>query len=158
MRNYQSDPIEDTVVHEIIKAGQFAPTANNNRAVEFIVVQDPETKEKIYQVAEPHQDFVKAAPILIIPISDTTKTNLPIPDLSLASQNMFLQATALGLWTVWKNFYPPVAEKVKDILHIPDRYHLVNAIVLGKPKKMPSPYTDAAFDPTKIHTGFYNRE
>lgn len=158
VRDFRNDAVEEKYILEIIKAGQYAPTANNNRAIEFIVVKDAKLKQEIYEVAQPHQNFVKQAPVLIVPISNTQKTNLSIPDLSLASENMFLQATALGLGSIWKNFYPPVAEKIKEILDIPSHYHLVNAIAIGYPVSMPSPYEEQHFSTDKIYYEKYKNK
>ena len=155
VRNYKNEPIADEKIKELIKAAQFAPTANNNRAVEYIIVKEQRIKDKIYEVSQPKQEFVKTAPVLIIPFTDTTKTNLAVQDLSLASQNIFLQATALGLGSVWKNFYPPVAKKVQNILHIPEKYQLINVIPIGLADAQRNPYTESDFDPTKIHQENY---
>lgn len=40
IREYKPDAVPNELILEIIKAGQFAPTAVNNRSVEFIVVRD----------------------------------------------------------------------------------------------------------------------
>lgn len=119
-REYKPKAVSQEYIIEIIKAGQFAPTASNNRAVEFIVIEKQETKNNIFEIIG--QEFVKEAPVLIVPVSNTAETNCPIQDLSVASENMFLQATALGLGTVWKNLQPEGSEKIKKILGIPEQY------------------------------------
>ncbi len=136
---------------EIIKAGQFAPTARNNKAVEFIVIKDKETKNSISEIVG--QEFVKEAPVLIVPVSDATKCEFWIQDLSVASENMFLQARALGLGTVWKNVRPEYEPKLKELLGIPERYRAVNVIPLGFSKTEPKPHTEEEFDIQKIHRG-----
>jgi nitroreductase len=151
VRDYRPEAVPQKHIVEIIKAGQFAPTAGNNRAIEFVVVKDLETKDKIFDIVG--QEFVKTAPVLIIPASDTVRTNCPIQDLSVASENMFLQATALGLGTVWKSLKPErkEPEKIKKLLGIPDRYAVINIIPVGYPKSKPKPRTDEDFDVKKIH-------
>ncbi len=152
VREYKDKEVSDKYITEIIKAGQFAPTARNNRAVEFIVVKNQKTKNAIFEIVG--QEFVKTAVALIVPASDTTKsTNLAIQDLSLASENMFLQATALGLGTVWKNIRPEWEEEVKKLLGIPEKYKVINIIPLGYPKEKPIFHSDKDFDAKKIHQG-----
>ena len=46
VRNYLSEDVSDKDILEIIKAAQFAPTAMNNKEVQFILVRDQETKNK----------------------------------------------------------------------------------------------------------------
>ena len=151
MREYEEKDVSEEDITEIIKAGQFAPTANNNQAVEFIVVRDQQTKDKIFEIVG--QEFIKEAAILIIPVSDTTQTNCPVQDLSIASENMFLQATALGLGTVWKALKAENAEeeKIKKLLGIPEQYLAINIIPVGYSKEKPIPHADKDFKAKKIH-------
>ena len=138
-------------ITEIIKAGQFAPSARHNQAVEFIAIKNQKTKGKIFEIVG--QEFIKEAPVLIIPVTDITKTNCPIQDLSVASENIFLQATALGLGTVWKALKSEFneTEKVKKLLGIPKQYTAINIIPLGFPKDKPESHTEKDFDAKKIH-------
>ena len=151
VREYKPDAVLQEHINEIIKAGQFAPSARHNQAVEFIVVENQETKDKIFEIVG--QEFVKEAKVLIIPVSDTTKTNCPVEDLSVASENMFLQATSLGLGTVWKALKSELkeAEKIKKLLGIPEQYMAINIIPVGYPKNKPESHTDKDFDEKKIH-------
>ena len=152
VREYEPTPVSQEHIIEIIKAGQFAPTARNNRAVEFIVIKGSETKDKIFEIVG--QEFVKEAPVLIIPTTDTTKTNCPTEDLSVASENMFLQATNLKLGSVWKAIKTDKfdgEEKIKDILGLPQQYKVINIIPIGRAKGEYKPYTDKDFNLEKIH-------
>lgn len=148
-REYKLDAVPEEYIVEIIKAGQFAPTARNNRAIEFIVIKNQRTKNSIFEIVG--QEYVKKAPVLIIPVSDATKTNCPIEDLSVASENMFLQATALGLGTVWKSLQSGWEEKIKELLGIPEEYKTINIIPIGYPKEEQNPHTDKDFVDKKIH-------
>ena len=151
VREYKDKDVPEEYIVEIIKAGQFAPTARNNRAVEFIVIKNQETKDKIFEIVG--QEFEKEAKALILPLTDTTKTNCPVQDLSVASENMFLQATALGLGTVWKNLKEEFGEeeKIKKLLRIPEKYTVINIIPVGYPKETPKPHGDKDFNAARIH-------
>lgn len=149
IRKYKADKVPETLINDIIKAGQFAPSAVNNRAVEFIVIKNQKTKEEIFKIVG--QKFIKEAPVLIIPTTDTTKTNFAIEDLSVASENMMLQATALGLGTVWKAIGDIWEQKIKELLGVPGKYKIINIIPVGYPKEKVFPHVDADFNPKKIH-------
>lgn len=150
VREYKNDDVPQELIEQIVKAGQFAPSANCNMAVEFIVVRNQETKNKIFKIIG--QDFVKNAPVLIIPATDKTKTVCPVEDLSVASENMFLQATTLGLGTVWKTIQGENEENIiKELLDIPDKFKIINVIPVGYPVEEPKPHMDADFSLTKIH-------
>ncbi len=149
VREYKPEAIPREYIVEIIKAGQFAPTASNNRAVEFIVIKNQKTKDDIFEIVG--QEFIKEAPVLIVPTIDTEKSVLPVQDLSVASENMFLQAAALKLGTVWKNIRPEWTEKIKKLLKIPEQYTIINIIPVGYPKETPEPHRDRDFVDKKIH-------
>ena len=152
IREYGPTSISENEIIEIIKAAQFAPTAMNNRSVQFIIIQDKNMKEQIAEIMN-KKEFIKHAPILIIPTIDTTKSIATTQDLSIASAYIQLQAVALGLSTVWKHAYPDQIEKVKTLLHIPSEMTFINMIPLGHAKEHKEKHTDAEFDSIKIHYG-----
>jgi nitroreductase len=149
VREYKKEDVPEALVEEIIMAGKAAPTARNNQSVEFITIRDQETKDKIFEIAG--QDFLKAAKVLIIPASDGAKSVLPDMDLAVASENMLLQAAALGLGSVWKNLHPDWAESIKKFLEIPDNFKIINIIPLGWPEKPSVPRTREELSEVKIH-------
>jgi len=149
VRSYKSDPISDEDILEIIKAGQFAPTGKNTRAWEFIVIKDLKTKEEIFDIVG--QEYVKEAPVLIIPIINSEVSITPAQDLSLSSGYIFLQAENLGLGTVWKNISPEQGEEIKKLLKVPQNYLIINLIPLGYPKEKPQAHTEKDFNQEKIH-------
>ena len=153
VRNYKKREVSDKDLLEIIKAAQFAPTSHDNRGVEFVIVRDQKTKNKIYEIAG--QDFMKKAPALVVPIIDTQKTMWPVQDLSVASSHIFLQAEALGLGTVWKNINEKIREPIMELLGIPKDYILVNIIPVGYPNIKKRPHTDQDFSEKKIHYARY---
>ena len=149
IRSFKPDPVPDEAITEIIKAAEFAPSAKHIRPIEYIIVKDQKTKDKLFEVLT--QDFIKEAPVLIVPISDTRKSAFSLQDLSIASGYMFLQAYALELGTVWRYVYEENAEKIKAILGIPAHYTLFNVIPVGYPAKNLAPHADNEFEPGKIH-------
>lgn len=153
VRKYKSDPVSDEDLIEIIKAGGFAPTGHNNQAVEFIVIKNQETKDKLFEItgAEEEQNFLKYAPVLLILVTDTEKAALPLQDLSVASENIFLEAASRGLGTVWKNISSEQLPRIKNLLDIPEKFTLVNIIPIGYPAEPIVPHADSDFEEKKIH-------
>lgn len=150
-RNFKPDPVPPDLIGELIKAAQFAPTAYNRRAVECIVVTDQKMKQAIHDALVP-QDFVLEAPMIIVPAADTNVASKPREDLSLATENIWLQATHLKLGCVWKHVHDEnELEKIRSLLNIPEHCMVINVLPIGFPAEMPPPHTDAEFDPNKIH-------
>jgi len=151
VRKYKSTPIKKEDILKIIKAAQFAPNSMNTRAWEFLIIEDNEIKEKLFEILG--QDFVKETPVLIVPAIDQKKTTNPIQDLSLASGYAFLQAAKLGLSTVWKNVRAENLEKVKGVLNIPENYLIINLIPVGYADEKIECHSNKDFKEGKIHWG-----
>ena len=147
-RTYKTDMVSDEMVDEVIKAAQFAPTAYGTGAIEFVVIKDRKTKEDILAIVG--QEYIVEAPVLIIPIA-TSEAKLPVQDLSVTSENIFLQAASMGLGTVWKNMAPEWEEKVKQLLGVPQDFRAINIIPLGFPNEEKPEHSDAEFDAKKMH-------
>jgi len=107
-------------------------------------------KNKIFGIVG--QEFVKEAPVLIVPVTDVNKSDVPIQDIAVASENMFLQAKALGLGTVWKNVgNNELAVRIKTLLNIPEQFLLINIIPIGYPKEIQPAHSEEEFDKNRIH-------
>lgn len=147
-RTYKSDTVSDELINEVIEAGQFAPSAFGRGAIEFVVLKNQEIKNEIFTVVD--QEYIKEAPVLIIPVA-TDQAALPVQDLSVASAQMFLQASALGLGSVWKNIIPAWEEKLKEILGVPKEFRIINIVPLGFPNEEKPEHGDEQFKLEKIH-------
>lgn len=155
VRLFTNQPVTDELVREIIKAAQFAPSAMNKRGAEFVVLKDAAIKEKLFDATGTHikQEVVKTASVVLIPLIDTKLSLLPVADLSLAIENIFIQVAELGLGAFWKHIAAEEAEEVRKLLNIPEHYILLNAIPLGYPQNEVKPHTDEEFVEEKIHWG-----
>jgi nitroreductase len=150
-RFYKDKPVSDEQIEEVIKAAQFAPTAYNNRAIEFVVVRDQETKNKLFEIAKAPQNFVKEAPVLLAVVTDPAKTDHPNEDLAIAYAHIALQAVELGLGTVWKNIDSAAEEPAKVLLGVPENLRLIYLIPLGYDRDPLPEHQDEEFEKNKIH-------
>jgi nitroreductase len=151
IRKFIGKSIPKKAILEILKAGFFAPRAKHNDGLEFIIIKDKETVGKISEILM--QPFLKEAPLLIALVSNPAKSVLPIQDISVASENMFLEATGLGIGSVWKNVNEDFQPQIKKLLNVPNSFLLINFVVLGYPdEKIPS-HSDSDFNAKKIHRG-----
>ena len=149
IREYSDEPVLDESINEIIKAAQFAPTAQNKRAVEFIVVKDQAVKNQLFEILP--QDFIKKAPAILVPVCSAELAVIPESDLALASAFIMIQAAELSLGTVWKHVDEKAARGVGKVLGLPENYILINVIPLGYPLNELPDHGDVDFDPGKIH-------
>lgn len=142
VRSYQERPVEKEKLDAVLEAARVAPSAKNFQEWRFIVVRDPETREKLVPAAN-NQAFVGKAPVVIACCAINTdyvmrcgQTAYPI-DLAIAIDHMTLQAVEEGLGTCWVgSFYE---DQVKTILGIPDNIRVVQLLALGYPADKPKP-------------------
>ncbi len=58
VRKWLAQPVPDETVEKILDAGRWAPSAGNFQPWAFIVIRNPETKERIHKVAEEFEEFI----------------------------------------------------------------------------------------------------
>lgn len=110
VREYDSRPVEKEKIDKILEAAHVAPTAANLQPVKLIVVQEKEQLNKLSKAAN-----IYHAPLAIIVCADHEKAWVrPFDqkqttdiDASILTDHMMLQATELGLGTVWVCYFKP---------------------------------------------------
>jgi nitroreductase len=153
IRKYTGQPVSEADLHTILRAGCYAPSANNHQPWHFVVVRDCNTLQAF---AEEHP-FAKMMPqagcCIVVCGDDQKQTRLGflIEDCSAALQNILLAAHGLGLGAVWCGLYPdePRMAAISRLLGLPAHLHPVGMLALGH--KAEDPQTGERFDPAKVH-------
>ena len=132
IRSYTDKKVEPEKLEKILEAAHVAPTAANLQPVHLIAVQSEDGLEKISKAAN-----IYGAPLAIIVCTDHNKAWVrPFDqkqtgdiDASILTDHMMLQATELGLGSVWVCCFKP------DILcrefGLPANLEPVNILVIG---------------------------
>ena len=153
IRKYQDRPVEEEKIQQILKAAMQAPSAGNQQPWEFYVVTD---KEVIKRLSESHQysGCAAGAPVVIVPCYRTE--NLRFEDyaeidLSIATENLWLEVTSQGLGGVWMGIAPlkDRIKKVDEILGIGEGLHAFALVPIGYPAE--SRVQQDRFDESRIH-------
>ena len=153
IRNYQDKPIPEETVIEILKAAMAAPSARNQQPWEFIVITDPEIKNKIPAVS-PFSQMILDAHLGILVCGNLkveTAAGYWVVDCSAATQNLLLAAHSLGLGAVWTGVYPREErmDGLTELLNLPEHILPHSLVVLGFPAEI-LPKQDR-FKPERIH-------
>ena len=124
-----------------------APTGRDMRPWKFIIVDDHVTMQSLANQL-PYAKMLAEAPAAIVVCGDLSvvdkegkpSTNWPF-DCSAATENLLLQAEAMGLGAVWTAAYPYEERMavVKSAFHLPDHIVPFNVIPIGHPKGEPQP-------------------
>lgn len=156
VRAYTDRAVSHEQLDTLIRAAMAAPTGRDMRPWHFIVL---EGRHQLSPLAE-QQPYAKmlaeaqAAVVVCGDMSVTDKEGNPSRnwtfDCSAATENLLLQAEAMGLGAVWTGVYPydERIEAVKQALHLPDHLIPLNVIPIGYPKGDPQPKDK--YDPAKV--------
>jgi len=157
IRSYRNKLVEDEKIEEILKAAQFAPSANHRQPWEFVVVKDRETKQRLSQ-ATPWGSFIAQSPVVIVVCSDEKKSREWLEDASIVGAHIYLEATNQGLGTCWVQVRGSVtADGVKSevyvrrILGIPSSMRVVAIFPVGYPAEGKSEHINGEILSEKIH-------
>lgn len=141
VRKYTEKPVSDAQVRQIIRAGMAAPSAKNSREWVFIVLRDPEIY-KTFSEVHVNAFAMKTAQAAILVCADLSKEQDPgqgwwIQDCSAAMENMLLEATDLGLSSLWLGVHPKPDRIacLKEICKLPEGVEPLGIVALGEPTK-----------------------
>lgn len=158
IRKYKDKEIEKEVLEKILQGALTSPSSKNRRPWELIVVKDKETLEKLSETRGPASHPLKNASVGIVVLGDPEACEIWIEDCSIISTVIQLTAESLGLGSCWiqvRNRMTTdnqnVEDKVKEILNIPEKYHVENIIALGYPDEEKSPHNAETLPYSKIH-------
>ena len=142
IRKYRPDkPVSKEQLKQLIGAAMLAPSACNSRPWEFIAVTRRETLDEIVKLHPYAQMCATAtAAIIVVAIPQTgTPAGYFPQDCGAATQNILLEAAAMGLGTCWCGVYPK-EERMKsltELFHIEEPKIPFNIIAVGTPDEAP---------------------
>lgn len=145
IRSYKNQKVEPKKLEKILNAAHVAPTAANLQPVHLIVVQSVDGLAKINQAA----DFYHT-PLAIIVCADYHKAWVrPFDqkqtgdiDAAILTDHMMLQATELGLGSVWICYFK--TDILRHAFHLPANLEPINILAIG--------YADGEFADLERHS------
>lgn len=153
IRTFANDPVSDEHIETLLRAGMAAPSAGNQQAWEFVVIDDRAVLEAIPRV-HPYAQMCAEAPLTLAVCADPSREKYAgfwVQDCSASTQNILLAAHALGLGAVWLGIAAggERARAVAQLLKLPDGIEPLALIAVGHPSEMKEP--EDRFDPHKTH-------
>lgn len=145
VRSYNQKKVEPEKLNKILEAAHVAPTAANLQPVHLLVIQEEDGLAKLSKGCR-----IFNAPLAIIVCADHNKAwvrpydkkNTCDIDASILTDHMMLQATELGLGSVWVCYFKP--DVISKEFNLPDTLEPINILVIG--------YTDAKGESPERHT------
>ncbi|MDZ7742451.1 MAG: nitroreductase family protein [Bacteroidota bacterium] len=146
VRRYSKKAVEKEKLDKCLEAARLAPSASNSQPWHFIVVDEPELKNKVahhtYDPIISFNKFVPQAPVLLVIVLEKPKVitqvgevikkkKYPVIDMGIVAEHFCLQAAELALGTCmlgWFNQKP-----IQKLLNIPAKREIGLIITLGYP-------------------------
>ena len=143
-RKYSSKKVEEEKILSCLEAGRLSPSACNSQPWSFVVIdQEPVLQQAQKRIATMGMNrFVKQVPILIAIVLEKPNftasigsvikdKEYPLLDIGIASNNICMQATELGLGSCILGWFDE--KGLKQLLDVPESKRIPLVIALGYP-------------------------
>jgi FMN reductase (NADPH) len=155
VRRYRSEPVETTLVEEIVIAGQRASTSSNMQCYSVVAVTDTAKRARLAELCG-NQRHIRQAPVFLAwcadlsrlericerrgynQVSENTESFLvSAVDVALAMQNAALAAESLGLGICYIGAIRNNPLRVTELLSLPELVFPISGMTLGWPAVEP---------------------
>lgn len=161
-RSFTDAPVPDELVERVLEAATFAPSAENRQPWVFVVVREPEVRDRVgaltrrawegggrefaqrrltpgmlADVERGATGAVSAAPVLVVVGADTHRClEVTVASSTFpAVQNLLLAAGALGLGSALTTIATTFATELRDVVGLPGHVVPVAVVPLGWPSR-----------------------
>ncbi len=143
VRKYKQEPVSETILEQILKAGMYAPYAAKKMPFHFIVVKNQNTLLDLKNI-HPFGKPLEKAPVAVVVCSDKKfepVDGLYVSDCAAATENILLAAKSFNLGSCWLGLYPwnAITEKVKEYFSLPENIEPFSIITMGCPNEPEAP-------------------
>lgn len=154
IRKFKDRPVESEKIERILRAAMQAPSAANQQPWEFIVVEDKDNLNAL-SMTTPYSKPVADSGVTIVLLADSNSFKVPTgwqQDMGAASENILLEATHLGLGSVWIGISTSeeASESLRKLYNLPDHIKPFSMIAIGYPDGQNNEFVDR-YNESKVH-------
>lgn len=159
IRRYTDEPVSHEQTEKILKTASLAPSSFGQNPVEFVVVEDKETIQKLADCKKIGAPSVRNAPVAIVVMADTSKGELWVEDTSVAAAYLMLAAEDEGLGACWNQIHlrdgqeQRASLEICELLGIPKKYEVLCVMSLGHKGEGKKPHSADEMSMGRIHYG-----
>lgn len=144
IRSFTDKKVSKAMLNEILEAGRLAPTACNLQPFQFVVIQEKENLEAIYDCYP--GDWIREAPLIIAVCTQASKAwkrkryddrCMVDVDAAIAVDHMTLAAADLDLGSCWIGAFDP--KGVREVLKTPRSVEPLILLAIGHPNEKGRP-------------------
>ncbi|MCL1882665.1 MAG: nitroreductase family protein [Defluviitaleaceae bacterium] len=148
IRKYKTAPVSEEKIKAMLEAAMLSPSACNTRPWRFVVITNRDMLDKLAEV-HAYAKMLQTAPLCIaiiaMPKTQIREDGLPEgfypQDCGAATQNILLQAEAMGLGSCWCGVYPKdgTMKVITEVLNVPADEVPFCLIAIGEKDETPKP-------------------
>lgn len=146
VRKFADKPVERNKINACLEAARLAPSACNSQPWHYIVIDDPQVKEKfctevfngVYNISK----WVANAPVIVAVVSDRgnftsrignffRRTEFYLVDQGISGEHFVLRAHDLGLGTCWIGWFN--SDKAEQFFKLPKGKKIEHLFAVGYP-------------------------
>ncbi|MDR1998226.1 MAG: nitroreductase family protein [Candidatus Margulisbacteria bacterium] len=153
-RRFTDQKVPRDRITKLLQAAMQAPSAHNQQPWEFLVIADKDTLKKFTGIHPYASSLLSGASVGIFVLCDKTRLILPemaAQDLSAATENILLEATHLGLGSVWLgvNGHAERAAAAQKLFNLPENIEVFAALAVGYPAEHKK--AQARYEEKRVH-------
>jgi Nitroreductase len=152
IRKYSTKPVTNDKILQLLKAAMAAPSARDNKEWCFYVIRDKKLLSAFVKVHSGAAMIIDAQCGILVCADSKLQEEIGYMalDCAAATQNILLEATALGIGSCWIGVYPRTERMTffKEQLQLPDQIIPMTLISIGSPGEEKPPRN--AFFESKI--------
>ena len=159
IRKFTDEDVSEEQVETMLEMAMSAPNRLNRQPWHFVVIRDKELQQQLADLLRIHP-YLETASAVIAVCALPGASPTWIMDVSAATENMLLAATAMGLGAAWVGapdtvLWTMLEEAICDALAIPPKDVRIPVLVaVGNPAQELAPHgKHDRFDRTKVHYG-----
>lgn len=150
IRKFKPEPVREEVVTRLLETALTAPSSHNSRSTRLLVVEDAALIARMAEMRDSGSAFMAGAPLAIVVLGDTAKTDLWQVNAAIAATMLQLEAVDQGLASCWVQVAgrPRVksepegelaADYLRTFLPIPEGCEPLCVLALGYSDFQPAP-------------------
>jgi len=156
-RKFTGEKIPDEIVDEILKVALLAPSSWGGHPIEFIVVRNKSTIQKISACKRMGAGPLPQADVAIVVMANTAGLELWIEDAAVASTYILLAAEQFNVGACWIHIrnragqHVSADEEIRELLGVPKNFSILNVVALGVKAENKSARTENDLPLKNIH-------
>ena len=158
IRRFTEDEVSEEQIKTLLEMAMCAPNRLDRQPWHFLIIRDKGLQKKVADTYRVHP-YIEQASVLIAVGANPDESPTWLMDISAATENLLLAATALGLGGAWvgapdTTLWNQTEVLLREALSIPSHVRIPTMVALGHPAEERPPHgKHDRFVRNKVHYG-----